>query len=158
MCVQYLGSTITEVQVGLGPAGEMRYPSYQSAYWVFPGVGEFQCYDKYMLSMLYNASVAAGHPEWGKAGPKNAGSWREFESAQEPALLRLSRLLVGTYNSTPQQTGFFNPSCNNCDNYASPYGQFFLSTRLLVYRSIDAINPLTAYYWSNRNQTGTPRY
>jgi hypothetical protein len=58
-----------------------------------------------MLAKLANASVAAGHPEWGKSGPNNAG----------------------TYNSSPTQTGFFNPSCNNCDNFASPYGQFFLS-------------------------------
>lgn len=36
-----LGSVITEVQVGLGPAGEMRYPSYQNKYWNFPGLGEY---------------------------------------------------------------------------------------------------------------------
>jgi hypothetical protein len=38
---QYMGNTITEIQVGLGPAGEMRYPAYQSKYWTFPGVGEY---------------------------------------------------------------------------------------------------------------------
>lgn len=33
---------IVDIEVGLGPAGEMRYPSYpQSQGWVFPGVGEF---------------------------------------------------------------------------------------------------------------------
>lgn len=36
----FLGSTILEIQVGLGPAGELRYPAYK---WnSFPGVGEFQ--------------------------------------------------------------------------------------------------------------------
>lgn len=34
---------ITDIEVGLGPAGEMRYPSYpQVQGWVFPGIGELQ--------------------------------------------------------------------------------------------------------------------
>lgn len=34
---------ISDIEVGLGPAGEMRYPSYtQSQGWVYPGIGEFQ--------------------------------------------------------------------------------------------------------------------
>lgn len=34
---------ITDIEVGLGPAGELRYPSYPEAQgWVFPGIGEFQ--------------------------------------------------------------------------------------------------------------------
>jgi len=37
-----LGSTINEVQVGLGPCGELRYPAYQLDRWAFPGIGEFQ--------------------------------------------------------------------------------------------------------------------
>ena len=37
-----------EIQVGMGPAGELRYPSYpeSNGTWRFPGIGEFQCYDK----------------------------------------------------------------------------------------------------------------
>jgi len=44
----YLGSTIIEIQVGMGPAGELRYPSYPelNGTWKFPGIGAFQCYDK----------------------------------------------------------------------------------------------------------------
>lgn len=35
--------TITDIEVGLGAAGELRYPSYQETLgWVFPGIGEFQ--------------------------------------------------------------------------------------------------------------------
>jgi len=32
----------------MGPAGELRYPSYPEGnnLWRFPGIGEFQCYDK----------------------------------------------------------------------------------------------------------------
>ena len=35
----------------MGPAGELRYPAYPEGdgRWRFPGVGEFQCCDKYML-------------------------------------------------------------------------------------------------------------
>lgn len=42
-----LGCLIEEVVVGSGPCGELRYPSYVEANgWRFPGVGEFQCYDR----------------------------------------------------------------------------------------------------------------
>ena len=34
---------IIDIEVGLGPAGELRYPSYPATQgWVFPGIGEFQ--------------------------------------------------------------------------------------------------------------------
>lgn len=34
---------IIDIEIGLGPAGELRYPSYpESQGWVFPGIGEFQ--------------------------------------------------------------------------------------------------------------------
>lgn len=35
--------TIIDIEIGLGPAGELRYPSYQETLgWKFPGIGEFQ--------------------------------------------------------------------------------------------------------------------
>eukprot|EP00160_Parvularia_atlantis_P015484 Unigene4438_Nuclearia_a/m.13560 Unigene4438_Nuclearia_a/g.13560 ORF Unigene4438_Nuclearia_a/g.13560 Unigene4438_Nuclearia_a/m.13560 type:complete len:472 (+) Unigene4438_Nuclearia_a:48-1463(+) len=92
---------IDDVEVGMGPAGELRYPSYPLDRWTFPGVGEFQCYDGYMLESLRSAAAAIGRPEWGNGGPSNAG----------------------TYNSRPEDTGFFN---SGFDNYASDYGRFFL--------------------------------
>jgi beta-amylase len=38
--------------VGMGPAGELRYPSYpeSNGTWKFPGIGAFQCYDKVSLN------------------------------------------------------------------------------------------------------------
>lgn len=34
---------IIDIEVGLGAAGELRYPSYvQNQGWAFPGIGEFQ--------------------------------------------------------------------------------------------------------------------
>ncbi|KAL0002481.1 hypothetical protein SO802_016262 [Lithocarpus litseifolius] len=92
---------ISEIEVGLGPCGELRYPSYPAKHgWKYPGIGEFQCYDKYLMKRLTKAAEARGHLFWAK-GPDNAGS----------------------YNSTPHETGFF------CDGgeYDSYYGKFFLN-------------------------------
>lgn len=98
-----MGGTIIEVEVGCGPAGELRYPSYQLDKWEFCGVGEFQSYSAPALSQLQSAASKAGHPEWGTAGgPSNAGS----------------------YNSFPSDTGFFS---SGSDNYASDYGKFYLN-------------------------------
>lgn len=34
---------ISDIEVGLGPAGEIRYPSFtRNQGWVYPGIGEFQ--------------------------------------------------------------------------------------------------------------------
>lgn len=91
----YIPKVVNQLEVGLGPAGEMRYPGYQLQYWNFPGVGEFQCYDLYMTTQLKDTANAAGHPEWG-VPPNNAGN----------------------YNSAPEQTGFFSPSLalnDTCD-------------------------------------------
>lgn len=98
----WMGSLIEEVQVGLGPCGELRYPSYQLAHWSFCGIGGMQCYGPDALSNLEAAATAYGHPEWGHAGPNNCGD----------------------YDSTPDNTGFWT---GGGDNYQSPYGQFFLS-------------------------------
>lgn len=98
-----MGSTITEIQVGAGPCGELRYPSYQMDKWSFCGVGEFQSYNSYALDQLASAASRAGHPEWSASGgPSNAG----------------------TYNSVPAETGFFGT--NSAENYRSEYGRFFL--------------------------------
>lgn len=98
----YLGDTIVEIQVGMGPAGELRYPSYpeSNGTWRFPGIGEFQCYDKYMLSSLKAAADAIGKPKWGLGGPCDAGC----------------------YNNWPEDTDFFRRE----GGWNSPYGEFFL--------------------------------
>jgi beta-amylase len=94
--------TINEIQVGMGPCGETRYPAYPLSRWTYCGVGEFQCSDKNSLSKLQSAATSAGHSDWGKASPSNAG----------------------TYNSQPpSSTGFFG---SGNDNYKSDYGKFFL--------------------------------
>lgn len=99
-----LGDTIVEIQVGMGPAGELRYPSYpeKDGIWKFPGIGAFQCYDKYMLSSLKAAAENYGKPEWGSTGPTDAGE----------------------YNNWPEDTNFFKKECGG---WNSEYGDFFLS-------------------------------
>ncbi|XP_076942213.1 beta-amylase 1, chloroplastic-like [Bidens hawaiensis] len=98
-----LGDTIVEIQVGMGPAGELRYPSYpeKDGIWRFPGIGAFQCYDKYMLSSLKAAAENYGKPEWGSTGPTDAGE----------------------YNNWPEDTDFFKRE----GGWNSEYGEFFLS-------------------------------
>ncbi|KAK9828096.1 hypothetical protein WJX81_003753 [Elliptochloris bilobata] len=98
-----LGGLIEEVVVGAGPCGELRFPSYPEANgWRFPGVGEFQCYDRRALASLAQAAQEAGHSEWGYSGPHDSGS----------------------YNSTPEETPFFRGWGGSWD---TPYGRFFLS-------------------------------
>ncbi|XP_042435006.1 beta-amylase 3, chloroplastic-like [Zingiber officinale] len=98
----YLGEVIVEIQVGMGPCGELRYPSYpeSNGTWRFPGIGEFQCYDKYMKASLRAAAVAAGHEEWGEDGPHDAGHYKQF----------------------PEETGFFRRE----GTWSTSYGEFFL--------------------------------
>ncbi|KAA8526472.1 hypothetical protein F0562_008325 [Nyssa sinensis] len=91
---------ITEIEVGLGPAGELRYPSFtQTQGWVFPGIGEFQCYDKYLKEEFKEVATSAGHPEWDL--PDNAGE----------------------YNDTPEKTEFFKSK----GTYLTEEGNFFLT-------------------------------
>ncbi|XP_009388864.3 beta-amylase [Musa acuminata AAA Group] len=71
---------IRDIEVGLGPAGELRYPSYpQVEGWNFPGIGEFQ----YVTADFRQAVAEAGHPDWKL--PDDAGE----------------------YNDTPEKTKFF---------------------------------------------------
>ncbi|KAG8363318.1 hypothetical protein BUALT_Bualt19G0009900 [Buddleja alternifolia] len=92
---------ITMIVVGLGPCGELRYPSNPVKHgWRYPGIGEFQCYDQYLLKSLRKAAEMRGHSFWSR-GPENSGS----------------------YNSRPHETGFF---CDGGD-YDGYYGRFFLS-------------------------------
>mmetsp|Transcript_27371 Transcript_27371/g.44557 ORF Transcript_27371/g.44557 Transcript_27371/m.44557 type:complete len:633 (+) Transcript_27371:1299-3197(+) len=98
----YFGSVLTQVQVSLGPAGELRYPSYPLALgWEFPGIGQMQCYDRYMLQLLASAADDIGRPEWG-----------------------VPPLGLGSYNDKPSETRFFDET----DGYwKTDHGHFFLT-------------------------------
>lgn len=117
--------------MGMGPAGELRYPSYpeRDRRWQFPGIGEFQCYDKvvtsftvqffrnsfklslffpylfqYMLAQLKSHAESMEKPLWGLCGPHDSG----------------------TYKQLPDETGFFHIN----GSWKSPYGDFFLQVPL----------------------------
>ncbi|KAL8267757.1 hypothetical protein R6Q59_001555 [Mikania micrantha] len=98
----------TDIEVGLGPAGELRYPSYsQNQGWVFPGIGEFQCYDKYLKADFEEVATNVGHSEWGL--PIDGGE----------------------YNDNPDTTSFFGSK-----GYLSEKGKFFLtwySNKLIIH-------------------------
>lgn len=92
---------ISAIEIGLGACGELRYPSCpEKMGWRYPGIGEFQCYDRYMQKNLRQAALTRGHLFWAR-GPDNAGY----------------------YNSRSHETGFF---CDGGD-YDSYYGRFFLN-------------------------------
>jgi len=95
-------SLIYEVQVGLGPNGELRYPAFDGPNWKIPGVGQFQCYDKYLQTQFFTYANKT-RPEFAYLPPANAVH----------------------YDDTPANANFFaKPKLNGSD---SEYGQFFLS-------------------------------
>jgi len=87
--------------MGLGPDGELRYPSHHELPGKTEGAGEFQCYDQNMLSFLKQHAEASGNPLWGLGGPHDAPS----------------------YHQSPFSSGFFNDGAS----WESTYGDFFLS-------------------------------
>lgn len=122
----------------MGPCGELRYPAYpeSNGTWRFPGIGEFQCYDKvlfinqrrlsfhhnsepslisiyvmqYMRASLQASAEAVGKEDWGKGGPHDSANYNQF----------------------PEDTGFFRRD----GTWNTEYGQFFLewySKKLLAH-------------------------
>ncbi|XP_012454525.1 inactive beta-amylase 9 [Gossypium raimondii] len=100
----FIGSTITGISMGLGPDGELRYPSHHkpAKSGTITGVGEFQCYDTNMLNLLKQYAEANGNPLWGLGGPHDAP----------------------TYDQAPNLNSFFK---DHGGSWESPYGDFFLS-------------------------------
>ncbi|XP_075521665.1 inactive beta-amylase 9-like [Primulina tabacum] len=97
----FLGSTITAISIGLGPEGELRYPSHHHSV-NSNGAGEFQCYDKFMLRDLKHHAEMHGNPLWGLGGPHDSPSYN--------------------YHN-PISRGFF---MENGGSWESLYGDFFL--------------------------------
>eukprot|EP00252_Welwitschia_mirabilis_P005605 TRINITY_DN16081_c0_g1_i1.p1 TRINITY_DN16081_c0_g1~~TRINITY_DN16081_c0_g1_i1.p1 ORF type:complete len:628 (+),score=55.99 TRINITY_DN16081_c0_g1_i1:62-1945(+) len=96
------GETITEIQVGMGPGGELRYPSFPLSKFSerFRGIGKFQCYDKYMRAHLKAYAEQIGKPEWAHEAPEDASHDAQW----------------------PDETTFFRRN----GFWKDSYGQFFL--------------------------------
>ncbi|AQL06672.1 hypothetical protein ZEAMMB73_Zm00001d047480 [Zea mays] len=94
-----------DVTVSLGPNGELRYPPYppgnQGADG-YAGIGELQCYDKYMLARLKRHAELSGQPLWGLSGPHDGPR----------------------YDESPETSAFFREPGGS---WKSAYGEFFLS-------------------------------
>ncbi|OHT12824.1 glycosyl hydrolase [Tritrichomonas foetus] len=88
--------TIIEIEVGAGPCGELRYPSYRASF-NYPGCGMFQCYDSMFKKQFKEDAAAAGHSEW-DSPPGDTGD----------------------YNVRPYGSSFWS------DGWKSEYGKFFL--------------------------------
>lgn len=97
----YMDSTITGITMGLGPNGDLCYPSQHAAVGS-NGVGEFQCYGKYMLVNLKQHAESTSNPLWGLGGPHD----------------------VPTYDEAPNVRNFFK---DQGGSWETPYGDFFLS-------------------------------
>ena len=94
----YMGTTIPEIQIGLGPSGELRYPGYPLSKWQFCGIGAFQSYGSYAaksLSDYIHSSTDGGSPSYS-----------------------------GSYNNKPMDVCFFQNGCANSEYSTS--GQQYL--------------------------------
>ncbi|TYJ20958.1 hypothetical protein E1A91_A08G032400v1 [Gossypium mustelinum] len=140
----FIGTVIEEISIGLGPSGELRYPAHPfgDGRWKFPGIGEFQCYDKYIFACrmedLKMAACREGKPQWGDKGPQNAGC----------------------YNSLPSGVPFFE---EGKESFLSDYGRFFLewySGRLICHadailaKTLSHPAELTAGYYNTALRDG----
>lgn len=140
---------ISQVIIGLGPCGELRYPSYRAGDgWHFPGVGEFQAFDERARMSLAYEAAACGKPEWGRHPPVNGPSYNcdpegnvleppsRRTSEDEPDAKRRHTMTASTSNSSLTSASFsYAPesasrsffAADGTGDWNTPYGKFFLS-------------------------------
>lgn len=110
----FLGSmstTITSIQIGLGPNGELRYPNTPTDEWYFPGVGAFTCYDDNMRTAWTHLNTTYSLP---------------------------TEQQTGYYLDKPYDTSFFS---NGTGGYDSVSGRLFVDwyAHLLVQHGRDVL-------------------
>ena len=141
---------ITQVIVGLGPCGELRYPSYRvESGWYFPGVGEFQAFDERARMSLAYEAAAFGKPEWGQYPPTDSPGYdrdpegsrlplpRTLSSSEdEPEAKRQHTMAQSTSNSSltsssfpyvPESTSHNFFATDGSGSWDKPHGKFFLA-------------------------------
>ncbi|KAJ8475747.1 hypothetical protein OPV22_019474 [Ensete ventricosum] len=100
----FLGVVVTEIQVGMGPSGELAYPIYPTEKLIRAStaaeLGEFQCYDKYMLASLSACAQNVGMSAWEYGAPPDASDFLK----------------------NPEETASFSGD----GSWNTPYGSFFL--------------------------------
>lgn len=121
----------------MGPAGELRYPSYpeQNGTWKFPGIGAFQCFDKVLHCLIlsplfrllcwpcirkltFDNFVLYVH-QYMLSSLKAAA-----DAASKPEWGFTGPTDAGHYNNWPEDAPFFKKEGGGWD---SPYGEFFLT-------------------------------
>lgn len=141
---------ITQVTVGLGPCGELRYPSYRvDSGWYFPGVGEFQAYDERARMSLAYEAAAFGKPEWGQHPPTDSPGYNRdpegnllppprtlISSEDEPEAKRQHTIAQSASNSSLTSSGFPHVpestshkffATDGSGSWDKPHGKFFLA-------------------------------
>ena len=77
----FLNGAIELVEVGLGPCGELRYPSYQSKFWKFPGGGALQCFDEKLQERLKQEGISCSFAQIQyNSTPKTCDFWKNVNT------------------------------------------------------------------------------
>lgn len=134
----FIRGTITEIEVGLGACGELRYPSYpEKNGWKFPGIGEFQVSRRRWpeMSFKHDSGQGAEYELVALLTSVDLNTWSL--QCYDKYLMKKLRAAAerrghpewgqgpdnaGEYNSRPQDTEFFKDK----GDYDSYYGRFFL--------------------------------
>jgi len=134
----YMGNTIVEIQVGMGPAGELRYPSYpeSNGTWCFPGIGEFQCYDRVRItcacSSFRSRLLGSAHNSCFDDVTDMVDRCVQYmlsslkaaaEAVGKPEWGNAGPSDSGSYKDWPEDTPFFRRE----GGWNTEYGQFFMS-------------------------------
>ncbi|XP_050377047.1 beta-amylase 1, chloroplastic-like [Argentina anserina] len=129
-----IGVIIIGIQIGMGPAGELRYPSCPTqkltSAWRTRELGEFQCYDKYMLASLNARAREIGMPEWGNGDPIGASNLMQ----------------------NPEETKFFK---SDDGSWNTSYGTFFLEwySGMLLLHGERLCREAEAIFWGTKANT-----
>ena len=107
-----LNKTIDSVVIGLGPSGQLRYPSYRVDKNAFCGVGSFQSFDKHALESLERAAVLH---DAHRIASRDDGESTSPLTANTKFAGRRGVEEVFNYESKPNQTRFFRTLRKVCD-------------------------------------------
>jgi len=128
--------SIIEIIVGLGPCGELRYPSYSTSTsnWKYPGIGLLQCYDERARMSLALHASKSGVPKWGNP-PKNLEVLIGDRNGAIVNKLNNNKEEYDLANARPNDTEFWTNDeavlkqrdFDDQEQWDSAYGWFFLS-------------------------------
>eukprot|EP00871_Galdieria_phlegrea_P002121 jgi/Galph1/290/GphlegSOOS_G5129.1 len=104
---------IVQIQVSMGPSGELRYPSFALSHWKFPGIGAFQCFDEKMQQDYFEEAL--------------------YSNAANPSLFPCYMKTGEGYNSMPSNTPFFLEPNGLCEKAESKKFLEWYSNKLLLH-------------------------